>query len=184
MLATIECPPARLDCAPRIDDAEAGEWHLIQAKRQREKRLAVELYRLGLDFFLPLSERVKRTAWRQRLVTYVPLFPPYLFVRGGENEIGAALSTHFIYRVSRVPNQSKLRANLANLERAIALNPRIESVDSYVKGQDVRVCEGPYEGLVGVYIQRGKDTLLQIEVEAFGGKAVMEIDASRVERVG
>lgn len=177
MIATLdECPPARLDCAPAIDDADAGEWHLVQAKRQREKRLAVDLYRLGLDFFFPISERVKKTAWRQRIVSYAPLFPPYLFLRGGQEEIGAALGTQFIHRVARIPNQNRLRRELANIERAIALNPRIEQCEFAVQGRRVRVTEGAFEGLEGIVLKRGKDTLIVISVEQVG-QAAMEIDA-------
>lgn len=177
-----ECPPARLDCAPALDDATAGVWHLLFTKGQREKRLARDLYRLGADFFFPMSERVKRDAYRHRNVFIVPLFPNYLFLRGGADDIGRALATQHIIRVIPVVNQKKLRKDLLNMETAIRLDPRIEQAVEYVKGQRVEVVEGPFEGLRGIIIERGKDTLLQIEVESVG-KAVMEIDRSKVQPI-
>jgi transcription antitermination factor NusG len=180
MLAQLdELPPQRPDCAPPLDDPDAGTWFVLHTKSNLEWRLAKELSRIGLEYFLPTYQKVIRTADRRRTVSILPLFKNYLFLRGNEHAPGLAYGTFKIRNVINVVNQKRIRADLANLELALGINPRAEPC-GVVQGRRYRVAEGPFEGVIGKVVERGKDTLIVLSVDPCGS-VVMEIDSSKLE---
>jgi len=174
-----DCPPRRPEFAPALDDETAGRWWVLHTKAQMEKRVVLQFLDLGLDFFLPLAERLTYSGGKRR-ITLFPLFGSYIFLRGGEHAPGLALGTQKLRQVIHVSNQAKLRADLVNLARALDVNPRIEQCDFAVAGRKVRVIEGPFEGVEGLIVKRTKGSVLVIEVESCG-RATLEIDQARVE---
>lgn len=181
MLLLDESPPQRPDCALPLDDPDAGTWFVLHTKSNLEWRLVQDLQRLGLDFYCPQCERTTRTAERKRTVSILPLFKNYLFLRGDAHAPGKAYGTFKLRNVIPVVNQDRIRKDLVNLERALTANPRVEQC-TFVDGKRYRVAEGPFEGIVGVVVRRGKDTLIVLSVESCGS-ATMEIDGSKLEPV-
>src|ERR1039458_3298598 len=60
----------------------AAPWWAVYTRHQHEKVVAEMLSAKGFQVFLPLYESISR--WKDRkMVLYLPLFPCYLFVRGG-----------------------------------------------------------------------------------------------------
>jgi hypothetical protein len=57
-------------------------WWAVYTRHQHEKVIAEMLSLKGFEVFLPLYESTRR--WKDRkMVLSLPLFPCYLFVRGG-----------------------------------------------------------------------------------------------------
>ena len=60
----------------------ASPWWAVYTRHQHEKVVAEMLSAKGFEVFLPLYESTRR--WKdRRKVLHLPLFPCYLFVRGG-----------------------------------------------------------------------------------------------------
>ena len=67
-----------IDAINHLDSA----WWAVYTRHQHEKAVAEMLSAKGFDVFLPLYESSRR--WKdRRKVLSLPLFPCYLFVRGG-----------------------------------------------------------------------------------------------------
>jgi len=61
---------------------DASSWWAVYTRHQHEKVVADMLATKGFEVFLPLYESTRR--WKdRRMVLSLPLFPCYLFVRGG-----------------------------------------------------------------------------------------------------
>ena len=61
---------------------EDPDWWALYTRHQHEKAVAEMLSAKGFEVFLPLYDSQRR--WKDRKMTIsLPLFPCYLFVRGG-----------------------------------------------------------------------------------------------------
>lgn len=63
-------------------DRERLAWCALYTRHQHEKAVAQMLAAKGMEVFLPLYESVRRWKDRNKLLA-LPLFPCYVFVRGG-----------------------------------------------------------------------------------------------------
>ncbi len=64
------------------DSYPLSEWWAVYTRHQHEKTVADMLSWKGLEVFLPLYESRRRWKDRYKVLT-LPLFPCYVFVRGG-----------------------------------------------------------------------------------------------------
>src|ERR1700678_3190618 len=61
---------------------ESSDWWALYTRHQHEKTVAEMLSAKGFEVFLPLYESLRRWKDRSKMLT-LPLFPCYVFVRGG-----------------------------------------------------------------------------------------------------
>jgi hypothetical protein len=187
MLSTIESVPLeRPECAPALDDPDAGIWFIAFTKSNRHYDFVRLAARDGIEYFLPLAEKTTRVSNGKQTVTQYPLFGAYAFFRGDKYTPSTALATQMLRQVIPVVDQDRLRRDLANLGTALSAprGRRIERTDLAVTGRKVRVADGAFEGVYGTVAgRRGNSDLLLIQVEGMMGGAVMEIDAAKLEPV-
>ena len=65
-----------------IDSCWTSGWHALYTRHQHEKVVAQALTGKGFEVFLPLYSAVRRWKDRQKELS-LPLFPSYVFIRGG-----------------------------------------------------------------------------------------------------
>jgi transcription antitermination factor NusG len=160
-------------------------WFVVHTMSRQEKALALDCQRLGFGWYLPLGEYV-RWCGRKRYVAREPLFPGYLFVTGGDNAQGAIIGTGRACRNINVPEaaQPTLKRQLADLDRALQINPALQAANVVVQGATCEVNSGPLMGLKGtvVSVRNGKATIT-LPVDVIGGQAILEIDERMLEPV-
>src|SRR5688572_18116988 len=62
--------------------ADQRPWVVVHVRSRQEKLLARHLERAGVPFYLPQIEKTTKRSGR-KFRSYVPLFPGYVFLRGG-----------------------------------------------------------------------------------------------------
>src|SRR5713101_3874050 len=65
-------------------------WHVAHVRSRQEKVLARRLLERQVPFYVPQIERLTERSAR-RFRSYVPLFAGYVFFRGGDRALDAAL---------------------------------------------------------------------------------------------
>jgi transcription antitermination factor NusG len=174
--------PPRLEIAVERD--QDSPWWALYTRHQHEKTVADMLTAKGLEVFLPLYESVHRWKDRRKLVE-LPLFPCYVFVRGGHNRKLQVVSTpgvHMILsrgeRIAIIP-EDEIQAIRTTVEGPYAIEPH-----PYLKcGERVRVTRGSLEGVVGVLVRRKNLCRLVLSVDMLAQSVGVEIDAADVEPV-
>jgi transcription antitermination factor NusG len=159
-------------------------WWALYTRHQHEKTVADMLTAKGLEVFLPLYESVHRWKDRRKVVS-LPLFPCYVFVRGGHNRKLTVVSTpgvHMILsrgeRIAIIP-EDEIQAIRTTVEGPYAVEPH-----PYLKcGERVRVTRGSLEGVVGVLVRRKNLCRLVLSVDMLAQSVGVEIDAADVEPV-
>lgn len=161
-----------------------SDWWALYTRHQHEKVVADMLMAKGFEVFLPLYESVRR--WKDRSkVLSLPLFPCYVFVRGGLNRRLQVVTTpgvHMILshgeKVATIP-EDEIQAIRLTVEG----NFRVEPYPFLKCGERVRVTRGTLEGVEGVLVRKKNMYRLVLSVEMLAQAVAVEIDAADVELV-
>ena len=161
-----------------------SDWWALYTRHQHEKVVADMLMAKGFEVFLPLYESVRR--WKDRSkVLSLPLFPCYVFVRGGLNRRLQVVTTPGVHMIL---NHGENVATIPEDEiQAIRLTVeghfRVEPYPFLKCGERVRVTRGALEGVEGVLIRKKNMYRLVLSVEMLAQSVAVEIDAADVEPV-
>jgi transcription antitermination factor NusG len=136
----------------------------------------------GFEVFLPLYESVRRWKDRKKLLS-LPLFPCYVFVRGGLDRRLPVVTTpgvHMILthgeKVAVIP-QDEIEA----IRRTVDGTYRVEPHPYLKVGERVRVIRGSLEGVEGVLLRKKNVCRLVLSVAMVAQSVAVEIDAADVE---
>jgi transcriptional antiterminator RfaH len=127
------------------------QWYVVYSKPQKEEYAKLHLSSKGLEVFFPRLLLPESNKQRRKIV---PLFPNYLFVRLN------LLSDEYYWAswspgVSRIINfnghPTSIEDNIIDLLKMKADGLGIIPARSNLKvGQEVRITDGPLEGLLGI----------------------------------
>jgi transcription antitermination factor NusG len=163
---------------------EGSAWWALYTRHQHEKVVADILTAKGFEVFLPLYESLRRWKDRSKMLS-LPLFPCYVFVRGGLDRRLQVVTTpgvHMILftgeRVAVIP-EGEIEAIRKTVEGPFRVEPH-----PFLKcGERVRVTQGPLEGVEGILSRKKNLFRLVLSVEMLAQSVAVEIDASDVEPV-
>ncbi len=164
----------------KVHDGSA--WWALYTRHQHEKVVAEMLSAKGFEVFLPLYESVRRWKDRKKLLS-LPLFPCYVFVRGGLNrhlQIVTTPGVHMVlYRgehVAIIPEEE-----ISAIRMAVGGMSSVEPHPFLKCGERVRVTRGTLEGVEGILIRKKNRFRLVLSVDMLAQSVAVEIDASEVE---
>ncbi|HYN22309.1 MAG TPA: transcription termination/antitermination NusG family protein [Thermoanaerobaculia bacterium] len=146
-------PEVALNPSTLLDrSVEASPWRVARVRSRQEKVLARHLLRSGVGFYLPLQAKEIRRGGR-RFVSHLPLFPGYVFFRGGTEERAAALRSNVMVNLLEVRDQQLLNDELASLwsiqQSGLPLVPH----PWLAPGDEVKIVEGPFKGWTGTVLR-------------------------------
>jgi len=164
-------------------DAEETHWYAIHTRYQHESQVNQQLESKGFQTFYPTC--TKRQNWSDRQKTiHLPLFPGYLFVTEIENRQLHVVTTPGvcgIVSIAGVPAAIPY-LEIAAIRRAVASPLTVEAHSYLNTGDQVRVIEGPLDGVTGILVRNEKSTKLVLSVELLGRSVAVCIDARSVVR--
>jgi transcription antitermination factor NusG len=161
---------------------ELTDWFAVYTRHQHEKSVAASLSRNGLEVFLPLYDVARQ--WKDRTKHLsLPLFPCYVFFRGGLERRTKILSTpgvQSIVTMAGLPAAIQ-KSEIDAVRRAVGSYLRIEPHPFLNCGDRVRVKAGPLEGIEGILIRIKNSFRLVLSAELLGKSIAVEVDDSSVE---
>lgn len=157
-------------------------WWLVHTRPRSEKALASDLDRLGISYCLPLA-RTRRRIGGRTTESVVPLFPGYLFLRGGNEERCATMHTKRAANVIKVVDQQGLEADLSQVARVTESEEPVDLYPGIRRGRQCVVVRGPLKGLEGVVVRRRDVCRVYVAVDVLGQSAEVEIDVSMLELI-
>lgn len=166
-----------------ISDMGERAWFVLYTRSRREKALARHLYARQIPFYLPLLKKTLLYGSR-RLLSYVPLFPGYVFLWGAEAERSESLATSCVSRVLPVKDPEALYGQLQRVWRLISADLPLTPESRLAFGSRVRVRQGALMGLEGTVAKRQGETRLVINVDFIQKGASIQIEDYMLEPVG
>jgi transcription antitermination factor NusG len=176
--------PDELTQLPGNCHASQLPWYAIYTRHQHEKTVAQILTSKGFEVFLPLYGAAHR--WKDRTtVVSLPLFPCYVFLKGGLDRRLDIVTTPGIYSLVSTAGQPAAipPIELDAIRQAVECTTRVEPHPFLKCGQWVRVKCGPFAGVQGILVRKKNLCRLVLSVEMLGKAAAVEIDAFMVERL-
>lgn len=157
-------------------------WWAVYTRHQHEKAVADGLSAKGFEVFLPLYESTRR--WKDRTkVLSLPLFPCYLFVRGGLDRRLQVVTTPgihtILYRgedIAVIPDQE-----IEAIQKAIGGPSAVEPHPFLRCGMRVRVTRGALQGVEGILIRKKNLLRLVLSVDMLAQSVSVEVHAADVE---
>ena len=162
-------------------------WFAVYTKPRQERVALENLERQGFSCFLPMAINPyqRRSAKKLRVE---PLFPRYLFLNviPDQQSLGPVRSTRGVATLVRFGME------LARLPEVVirAVNSRCDPETGLVKldpvpvapGDKVRVFDGPFAGLEGIFKERkGKKRALLL-AKLLGTESTIEVDALMLQK--
>ncbi len=159
---------------------EGWPWWVAHVRSRQEKRLARHLAGRDVPFYLPLYEKRSRRSGRS-LVSFLPLFPGYVFLRGLDRERREALRSSVVVRFLRVPDAGLLHEELAQLRRLQVSGASLAPCRRLAPGDSVRIVDGPFRGNVGVVLRESGRPRLVVSVSMLRRSVAVELDRKDVD---
>lgn len=169
---------------PPTIERDDSTWWALYTHYRHEKSVARMLRAKEFDVFLPLYQSLHRWTDRHKMLS-LPLFPGYVFVRGGLSRrldvvTTPGIQTILFYgeRVAIIP-EVEIQAVQRMLDGPYHAEPH-----PYLKcGERVRVKRGSLEGLEGILVRKKNLYRLVISVELLARSVSVEIDAADLEPI-
>lgn len=168
------------ESAPSQDPARR-HWHALYTRHQHEKVTARALAHKGFDVFLPLYNASHR--WKDRTKKLaLPLFPCYVFLRGGLDrrlDIVSTPGVHCLVRsgdgIAVIP-ENEMESVRQVVEGCIPAEP----YPFLQIGDLVRIQEGSLAGLQGILVRQKDRVRLVLSVNLLRRSIAVEVDAAVV----
>ncbi|HVE65059.1 MAG TPA: transcription termination/antitermination NusG family protein [Thermoanaerobaculia bacterium] len=167
----ISCFPDNLFELP----GEAYPWWVAYVRSRQEKALTRLLLPAEVPFYLPCQERRARRRGRS-FSSYLPLFPGYVFVRGGGTQRLAALRSNLIVTTLPVSDQVLLTEELLQLYQLQQSGAALVSCSPLRPGDAVRIVAGPFQGYRGVVVRGAERPRLVVSISVLKKAVAVEFD--------
>jgi transcription antitermination factor NusG len=157
-------------------------WWVLYTRHQHEKVVAEMLTAKGLEVFLPLYTSQRRWKDRSKILS-LPLFPCYVFVRGGLEHRLPVVTTPGVHMILCRGDQIAIipEAEIDAIRKAVQGPCRVEPHPFLKYGERVRVTRGPLEGVQGILVRKKNLNRLVLSVNMLVQSVAVEVDASDVE---
>ena len=163
---------------------ETTPWWALYTRHQCEKMVAETLSCKQFEVFLPLYASIRRWTDRQKTL-FLPIFPGYVFVRGGlerrlEIVMTPGVQTILFYgeQVAAIPE-----SEIHNIRRMVEGPHRVEPHPYLQCGEKVRITRGSLKGIEGVLVRKKNLFRIVLSMDLLHQSVAVEIDASDVEPV-
>ena len=165
---------------PVVNDP--SPWWALYTRHQHEKTVAEQLGAKGFDVFLPLYESTRRWKDRKKVLT-LPLFPCYVFVRGGQERKLQVVTTPGVHTVLYRGDQIATipQPEIEAIQRALDGSYPVEPHPFLKCGMQVRVIHGALDGVQGILLRKKNLCRLILSVNMLSQSVAVEVDASDVE---
>jgi len=155
-------------------------WYVVQTQPNAEGKSVAHLERQGFATYLPRYLKRRRHARRVEVVT-APLFPRYLFIRLDDvhsnwlpvrSTLGVAQLVRFGDKYCRLPEGLVQGLMGAEQQRRNLLSA----------GDAVRVTEGPFKGLEGIYHQPDGSQRVLVLMNLFSRPQSISLPVASVQK--
>jgi transcription antitermination factor NusG len=161
------------------------DWHALYTRHQHEKSIARLLSNTGHEVFLPTFSVTRKARERTKHLS-LPLFPCYVFIRGGLDRRIQILTTPGVFAIVAWGGKPAIipEEQIEAVRQMVASSNPVEPYPYLECGDRVRVATGPLRGLEGILLRKKNQFRLIVSFEMLGRSAAIEIDISCLEAPG
>ena len=154
-------------------------WKVVYIASRQEKKVAVRLAQEGIEYFLPLYQKLSQWSDRKKWVE-LPLFNGYLFVKPTTLQRDKVLSLQGVVAFVRynkadaVVKQTEIEIIKQVLESGYALESYTKPED-FTVGDEVLITEGALIGHKGEILRHNNKEYFLVSFETLGQSIKIEL---------
>lgn len=173
-----------------MPESEGRLWYVALSKPRKESLAIRELERQGYECYAPRLKEERILRGKAKMVE-VPLFPRYLFLRPRGPDPARLASVRSTYGVSHLVTFGPDKTP-GTIDAALIEHLKREEVsrlagplpEPFQKGDPVRVLEGPFKGITGIFDLREGEARVHVLIQLIGSSARLPVARSSLEKVG
>ena len=154
-------------------------WKVVYIASRQEKKVAVRLAQEGIEYFLPLYQKLSQWSDRKKWVE-LPLFNGYLFVKPTTLQRDKVLSLQGVVAFVRynkedaIVKQTEIEIIKQVLESGYALESYTKPED-FTVGDEVLITEGALIGHKGEILRHNNKEYFLVSFETLGQSVKIEL---------
>jgi transcriptional antiterminator RfaH len=163
-------------------------WYLIYTKPRQEKCALQNLEQQGYQCYMPLlpKEKLRQGALA---VSDEPLFPRYLFINLAQDFMAKSWSpirsTKGVSRLVRFGAEpARIDDALVDLLRAHEATMLSEPERLFNHGERVKLTDGPFAGIEGIYQVPDSDRRVMVLIELIGKPVAVQVAQGGLRKIG
>lgn len=167
-----------------IPQETTRHWYALYTRPNFEKRVDLELQKMGLQPYLPLRPMLRQWSDRKKWIE-MPLFSCYVFVKADPKERLLALTPEGVVRMLGHHGQHSVipEFEIAAVRKMLAHDFDPESIPHVVPGDLLEITSGPLVGLRGVLQSVQGRQRFVIAFEGIGQAVAINVDLGRIRKI-
>jgi transcription antitermination factor NusG len=142
-------------------------WFALYTRPRSEFKAAEQLHECGIDYYLPVIQKIKQWSDRKKKITE-PLLRGYIFIFADEKERIISLEQQSIVKcISDLGRPAKIpQWQIDNLKTMLDSNSELLIKEGLIPGAFVRITAGPFMGVTGKirHSEKGKTIAVSIDL--------------------
>ncbi len=149
-----------------IQATNEKNWLAFYTKPRQEFKTAELFGNLSIEYFLPTIITLRQWSDRKKKIR-IPLFSGYVFAHVDEKERLYAVQQESVVKVICFSGKPSIipEWQIESLKKMLLDTPDVFVTHGLEAGQQVKITEGPFEGVVGIIKVVNKEKWLSVSVE-------------------
>ena len=161
----------------KLSTAGRKKWIAIYTRPRHEKTVEQELISKGFETYLPILRERRKWSDRKKWVEF-PMFRSYVFTHITFNQVLPVLETISVVKIIKFGNEPAIvqDEHIEGIKLMIEGGYNPQTTDYFLRGDQVKVCDGPIKGLSGEVVRLDDHDRLVIRIDAIQHSVSVQIE--------
>ena len=151
-------------------------WYALYTKPRSEFKAAEQLNVNKIIYYLPTVTNVKQWSDRKKKITE-PVIRGYIFIKADEKERLIALEQYSVVRCVTERGRPAVipEWQIKNLMKMLEYEGDFFVVNKLVPGQRVKIKDGPFSGVEGIYHESENDKMIAVSIDLLNRSVIAHL---------
>ena len=155
---------------------EFKNWYAMYTKPRSEFKAAQQLNVNKIIYYLPTVTIVRQWSDRKKKITE-PIIRGYIFIKADEKERLLALEQYSVVRCVTERGRPAVipEWQIKNLMKMLEYDGDFHVLNRLVPGQRVKIKDGPFAGVEGIYHESENDKMIAVSIELLNRSVIAHL---------
>lgn len=167
-----------------LSDINERWWFALYTKPRSEFKAAEQIGEAGIQYYLPSVTRIKQWSDRKKKITE-PLLRGYIFIFANEKERIVSLEQYSVVRcLAERGRPAKIPEwQIDNLKKMLNTESDVIVKEGLVSGVKIRIKEGPFEGVVGIFREIDNEKTLAVSIDLLNRSVIAHLPKDSIVEI-
>lgn len=159
-----------------VKEISPKNWYALYTKPRSEFKAAEQLEINKINYYLPTVTTTKQWSDRKKKITE-PIIRGYIFINADEKERLLSLEQYSIVRCVTERGRPAVipEWQIKNLMKMLEYDGDFFVLNKLVPGQRVKIKDGPFMGVEGIYHENENDKMIAVSIELLNRSVIAHL---------